>query len=186
MTLPYSQCFCLDGAYVNPVLGQQFVGNFKAEIVVLHEQLLDVSEAVCQRRLRIQVQKEEASARRDHLARVYHWCPSMPWSRELPVFHPDLLLVLLDEGDVASVLELEELCVLVGVKDIFLGPIDLLLEHPVAEIGDGLLQDRVLLGVVADRRPSELFHEPSVAHFLNDAMVLTVFIAWRCFSCSRK
>ena len=63
------------------------------------------------------------------------------------------LLVLLDEGYVAPVLELEELGVLVGVEYIaLLGPVDLLLEHPVVAVGDGLLQDGVLLGVVADRR----------------------------------
>ena len=82
------------------------------------------------------------------------------------------LLVLLDEGDVASVLELEELGVLVGVEDLaLLGPVDLLLEHPVVAVGDGLLQDGVLLGVVADRRFPELLHEISVAHLLDDARV---------------
>ena len=39
----------------------------------------------------------------------------------------------------ASVLDLEELGVLVGVEDIaLLGPVDLLLEHPVVAVGDGL------------------------------------------------
>jgi hypothetical protein len=67
------------------------------------------------------------------------------------------LLVLLDEGDVASVLELDKLGVLVGVEDIAsLGPVDLLLKHAVVAVGDGLLQDGVRLGVVADRRPPEL------------------------------
>ena len=79
---------------------------------------------------------------------------------------PTPLLALLNEGDVASVLELEELGVLVGVEDIaLLGPIDLLLELPVVAVGDGILQDSVLLGVVADRRLPELRHEASVAHF---------------------
>ena len=40
--------------------------------MALHQQLLDVSEAVCQRRPRRQVQNEEVSARRDHLVRVDH------------------------------------------------------------------------------------------------------------------
>ena len=83
------------------------------------------------------------------------------------------LLVLLDEGDVASVLDLEELGVLVGVEDLaLLGPVDLLLEHPVVAVGDGLLQDGVLLGVVADRRPPELLDQSFIVHLLDDARVL--------------
>ena len=39
-----------------------------------------------------------------------------------------------------------------------LGPVDLLLEHAVVSIGDGIIQDFVLLGVVADRRLPELLH----------------------------
>ena len=128
--------------------------------MVLHQQLLDVSEAVCQRRLRRQVQNEEASAGRDHLARVDHRSPIdalVEGALRLPL---GPLLVLLDEGDVASVLELEELGVLVGVEDLaLLGPVDLLLQHPVVAVGNGLLPDLALLGVVVDRRLPELLYE---------------------------
>ncbi|MFM7982241.1 MAG: hypothetical protein ACKPKO_23265, partial [Candidatus Fonsibacter sp.] len=72
----------LECVYVNPAVGQQLVGTVEVEVVVLHQQLLDVSEAVCQRRLRIQVHNEEASARRDHLGCVYHGRPSMPLHSE--------------------------------------------------------------------------------------------------------
>ena len=41
-------------------------------------------------------------------------------------------------------------------KILLLGPVDLLLEHPVVAVGDGLLQDGALLWVVADGRPPEL------------------------------
>ena len=86
--------------------------------MVLHQQLLDVSEAVRQRRLRRQVQNEEASARRDHLFRVDHRCAldALVEGALRPPLGP--LLVLLDEGDVASVLELDKLGVLVGVEDL--------------------------------------------------------------------
>ncbi|MFM7980881.1 MAG: hypothetical protein ACKPKO_16340, partial [Candidatus Fonsibacter sp.] len=64
------------------------------------------------------------------------------------------LLVLLGEGGVASVFELEELGVLVGVEYIALmGIVGLLLEHPVVwyypRLGPPL--------VVVDRRPPQLF-----------------------------
>ena len=81
LTLPYSEYVRIDGVYVNPVVGQQLVGTVEVEVVALHQQLLSLYEAVCQRHLRIHVQNEAASARRDHLACVYHGCPSMPWSR---------------------------------------------------------------------------------------------------------
>ena len=53
LALPYSECVRLDGIYVNLVVGQQFVGVVEVEVVVLHKKLLDVSEAVCQGRLRV-------------------------------------------------------------------------------------------------------------------------------------
>ena len=86
------------------------------------------------------------------------------------------LLVLLDEGDVASVLELEELGVLVGVEDLALvGPVELFLQHPVVAVGNGIVQDLALLGVVADRRLPELLDDAFVAHLLDDARVLRGF-----------
>ena len=89
---------------------------------------------------------------------------------------PGPLLVLLYEGDVASVLELEELGVPVGVKDLaLLGPVDLLLEHPVVAVGDGIFQDVVLLWVVADRRLTELLYKASVAQLLDDIGALHGF-----------
>ncbi|MFM7986772.1 MAG: hypothetical protein ACKPKO_46405, partial [Candidatus Fonsibacter sp.] len=90
LSLPYSECVRLDGVYVNPAVGQQFVGTVAVEVVVLHQQLLDVSAAACQIRLRIQVQSEEASALRDHLARLYHGCTLDALVEGLSVFHPDL------------------------------------------------------------------------------------------------
>ena len=75
-------------------------------------------KAVCQGRLRRQVQNEEASARRDHLVCVDHRCvldALVEAALRLPL---GPLLVLLDEGDVASVHALEEIGVLECVEDL--------------------------------------------------------------------
>ena len=53
LALPYSEGVRLDGIYVDPVVGQELVGVVEVEVVVLHKKLLDVSEAVCQGRLRV-------------------------------------------------------------------------------------------------------------------------------------
>ena len=65
LRLPYGEGVRLNGVYVYPNVCQQLVGLVGVDVVVLHQQLLDVSESVCQRRLRRQVQNEEASAHRD-------------------------------------------------------------------------------------------------------------------------
>ena len=109
LALPYSEGVRLDGIDIYPVVGQQLVGTVEVEVVVLHQQLLDVSEAVCQRRLRRQVQNEESSARRDHLVRVDHRCAVDALVEDVLGSPLGPLPVLRDEGDVASVLELEEL-----------------------------------------------------------------------------
>ena len=179
LALPYCECVRLDCIYVDPVVGQELVGAVEVEVVVLHQQFLDVSEAVRQRRLRVQVQYEQALARRDHLVRVYHWCSLYAFVQRALRPPPGPLLVLLDEGYVAPVLELEELGVLVGVEYLaLLGPVDLLLEHPVVAVGYGLLQDGVLLRVVVDRRPPELLHEAFIAHLLDYARVLHGLYFW--------
>jgi hypothetical protein len=84
--------------------------------------------------------------------------PFTPLSRDihLPLL---LLLILLNKGDVAPVFGLEELGVLVGVKELtLLGPVELLLQHPEVAVGDGLLQYLVLLGVVAKVGLPQLLH----------------------------
>ena len=69
--------------------------------------------------------------------------------------------------------ELEELGVLVGVEDLApKGPVDILLQHPVVAVSDGLLQDFALLGVVADRRLPALLNAVFVAHLIYAARVL--------------
>ena len=120
LALPYGEGVRLDGIYVYPIVGQQLVGVVEVEVVVLHQQLLDVSEAVCQGCLRRQVENEEASARRDHLVRVDHWRALYALVQRAlrPPLGPPL--GLLDEGDVATVLDLEELGVLGGVEDLAL------------------------------------------------------------------
>ena len=82
---------------------------------MLHEQLLDVSGAVRQRRLRRQAQDEEASASSDHLVGVDKRFAVDALVEEVIGSPCGSLLLLLDEGDVASVFELEELGVLVGI-----------------------------------------------------------------------
>ncbi|MFM7856031.1 MAG: hypothetical protein ACKO96_29955, partial [Flammeovirgaceae bacterium] len=91
--------------------------------------------------------------------------PSTPWSRGLSILHPDLSSYCLMKVMSPPYFELEELGVLIGVEYIaLLGPVYLLLEHPVVAVGDCLIQDGVLLWVVVDRRPPELLHEAFIAH----------------------
>ena len=154
--------------------------------MVLHQQLLDVSEAVCQRRLRRQVQNEEVSPRLDQLVCIDHRCVIDALVEGVlgSPFGP--LLVLLDEGDIASVLELEELGVLAVVEDIaLLGPVELIFQHPVVAVGNGLPQVLVLLWVVADRRLPELLDDAFVVH-LTMFGCFTALIECRCLSCFRK
>ena len=64
-----------------------------------------------------------------------------------------LLFVLLDDRDVASVVELGLLGVLVGVDElVLLILVCLFLQLPVAAVGNRLLQDLALLWIVVDRR----------------------------------
>ena len=56
-----------------------------------------------------------------------------------------------------------------------LGLVELLLQHPVVAVGDGILQDSALLGVVADRRLPELLDDAFVAQLLDGARELHGF-----------
>ena len=77
--------------------------------MVLHAQLLYVSEAVGIRRFRREAQNEQASARRDHLVRVYHRYAFDVLVEGVCGSPFGLLLVLTDEGCIASVLSWKNL-----------------------------------------------------------------------------
>ena len=84
-----------------------------------------------------------------------------------------LLLVLLYEGDAPAVFGLEELGVLVGVKELALLPsVKLLLQHAVVAVRNGLFEHLALLGVVAQVGLPELLHETPVVDFVDDARML--------------
>ncbi len=124
----------------------------QVEAVVLHEELLDVVEAV-----------GELRSCRDVKA-VEPFCPrglATPWPDHLRVLQapiqltrlqrPLYLLVLLDEGDGAPVLLLEEERLLVVVEEFaLLVLLDLLLQHAKVGVHDGLLENGVLSWVFAD------------------------------------
>ena len=107
--------------------------------MVLHEELLDVAEAVCQAGLGGEVQDKQALPRGLHGVPVDGLDALHILVQNIFILPLLLLLVLLDEGDAPAVFGLEEFGVLVGVKELtFLRPVELLLQHPIVAVGNGL------------------------------------------------